>query len=74
MSKAEVRIVEWDGDRSSAPGGFNIEIHSGGEVFRVNGPSYESEDDRTKALDEVRRRAHKSARTLGFDVKEDLFK
>jgi len=71
--KTRVLINEWDGDRSSALGGFDIEITAGGETATIQGRSYDSAKERIVALESARKRAKKVAYGLGVEVEEDLY-
>jgi hypothetical protein len=68
-----ITIVEWDGDRSSAAGGFDIHIVSREYNLKHQGRSYCTNDDRIKALNEIRATADKMAKDLNMEIKESIY-
>ncbi len=72
--KPTVVIYEWDGDRSSAAGGFNIIVTVGGEDMRKDGGSYDTAEERQQELEKIRVTAKKIAEDLEVKHSEDLLK
>lgn len=72
MSTKIVKITEWDGDRSSALGGFNIKIVVCGEVAEIRGPSFEDKDERDNSLLLMRNKGRRIAEAMGCEVTEEL--
>jgi len=71
--KTKVILNEWDGDRSSDIGGFEIEVIAGGETATIRCKSYNTPKERTDALASARKRAEKVADDIGVEVEEDLY-
>ena len=72
--KAKVVIHEWEGDRSSALGGFNLVIRVGEETFKdVDSPRYNTENERLHQLSRMRKKARKVSKALNLEVEEDIY-
>jgi hypothetical protein len=66
-------LVEWDGDRSSATGGFKIILRTKGRLtVEYNGPSYDSGEERKKGLAKTRAKMQTLKRKLGVEVTEEI--
>ena len=72
MKPKRLVLIEWDGDRSSATGGFRIRLRAKGRsIVKYDGPSYDSGEERRNALAHMRAKMQALKEKLGVEVTEE---